>query len=561
MTFMLRALVLAMLVFVLPCAASGQALSVLRIKVVLVDAEGKPAPVPRHALLVSDNPASAAPRLVRTGLDGTVDVRLRPGSYTVESDRPVTLQRDAYYWTQTVNIVAGQDAVLELTADNAEVEPSTASASGATPDADPWLLLPRWRDSVVAIWTPTTHASGFLIDASGLIATNQRVIGTATSVEVQLTPSIKVAASVLAADPGRDVAVLRVDPKVIASLPLVSLSCAQAATPAVVEQQEIFTVGVSLRQVKDMASGTVRRVDLHDIMWNGTLPAGSAGGPVFTAHGDLVGITSVLDEKDQRGRGDSRIVPVQDACDVVASAQKKMATAAPPAGTHLPVEPEQRFPADALRAAAESRAGSLNPYRISSADFDVAFITPVMTYGAVHQSEQARKRDRDRTTRASLEEQPLVRPHMDFSNWSAYLADFPPLLLVRLTPKLVEGFWKTVARGAARTQGISIPPIKSFKSRFGRLRAFCGDVEVNPIHPLKLELRTSESEMLYEGLYVFDPGALGPHCSSVRLLLYTEKEPDKADTRVVDPTIVQQIWQDFEPFRAQPAARQPTRQQ
>jgi hypothetical protein len=75
---------------------------------------------------------------------------------------------------------------------------------------------------------------------------------------------------------------------------------------------------------------------------------------------------------------------------------------------------------------------------------------------------------------------------------------------------------------------------------------------VNPIHPFKLELRPSESEMLYEGLYVFDPGALGPHCSSVKLLLYTEKEPDKTDTRVIDPKLVHQIWQDFEPFRAQP---------
>ena len=46
---------------------------------------------------------------------------------------------------------------------------------------------------------PTRRDS--LIDAKGLIATNQRVIGTATSVEVQLTPAVKVAASVLAADP------------------------------------------------------------------------------------------------------------------------------------------------------------------------------------------------------------------------------------------------------------------------------------------------------------------------------------------------------------------------
>ena len=51
-------------------------------------------------------------------------------------------------------------------------------------------------DSVVALWTPTVHASGFVIDAKGLIATISGVIGGATSVEVQITPAIKVAGRV-----------------------------------------------------------------------------------------------------------------------------------------------------------------------------------------------------------------------------------------------------------------------------------------------------------------------------------------------------------------------------
>jgi hypothetical protein len=94
MIFMLRALVLATLVLVMP-QASAQAPSILHIKVALRDGEQNVTPVPRHALLISDNPASAAPRLITTGLDGTADVRLRPGSYTVESDRPDATRR----WT------------------------------------------------------------------------------------------------------------------------------------------------------------------------------------------------------------------------------------------------------------------------------------------------------------------------------------------------------------------------------------------------------------------------------------------------------------------------------
>ena len=105
------------------------------------------------------------------------------------------------------------------------------------------------------------------------------------------------------------------------------------------------------------------------------------------------------------------------------------------------------------------------------------------------------------------------------------------------------------AQGAARTQGMALPPIKHFKSGFLRMRAFCGDAEVTPIHPFKLEQRVSESDMIDEGLYVFDPGALGPHCATVKLVMYSEKEPEKGDTRVVDPKVLQQIWQDFAPYR------------
>ena len=120
---MLRALILATLVIVISPEASSQAPSVLHIKIVLADAEQTATPVPRHPLLVSENPASAAPRLIFTGVDGTADVRLRPGNYTVESDRPVAFHGKAYQWRQTVDIVAGRDAVLDLTAANADVEP------------------------------------------------------------------------------------------------------------------------------------------------------------------------------------------------------------------------------------------------------------------------------------------------------------------------------------------------------------------------------------------------------------------------------------------------------
>jgi len=548
MTLMIRALVLATILSAIPLTAADQMISVLHIKVVLVDAEGRATPVPRHALLVSDNPATATPRRIVTALDGTVDVRLRPGNYTVESDQAVAFHGKSYQWTQTLDIAAGRDAVLELTAENAEVGAVTTATSGAPLEADPWLRLPQWQDSVVALWTPTAHASGFVVDAKGLIATNQRVIGAATSVEVQLTRDVKVAGSVVVADPARDVAVLRIDSQALASARPLPLECMQSKPP-VADGQQIFTISVPLRQQKGITPGAASRQGAHAIASDFALASGSTGGPVFTAGGVVVGMTSVGDEQGGRSRGDTPVVPIAEVCDVVAVAEKKLKDAVPPAGTHLPVEPVRPIPVDALEEGAKGRAGSLSPYQIAASSFDVAFITPVMIYGAERQAEQARGRDRPGVPPGPDAAYTFMRLITDFSNWSEYVADFPPVLLIRVTPKLVEGFWTKVARGAAQTQGVSVPPIKRFASGFSRLRAFCGEAEVTPIHPFKLEQRVSESDAIHEGLYVFDPDALGPPCASVKLVLYSEKDPDKGETRLIDAKVVQQIWRDFASYR------------
>ena len=185
------------------------------------------------------------------------------------------------------------------------------------------------------------------------------------------------------------------------------------------------------------------------------------------------------------------------------------------------MEPAQPAPIAAFKEAVRRRAGSLKPYQMAAADFDVGFITPILNYAAQSLS------------------------NGNFSNWSDYMADIQPVLSIRVTPKMVESLLAKVARGAASTQGMAVPAIKHLKSGFNRLRAFCGTTEVQPIHPFKLELRRSETDTVYEGLYLFDPAALGPQCGTVTLGLFSEKQPEKEDTRVVDPKILQQIWRDL----------------
>jgi hypothetical protein len=348
------------------------------------------------------------------------------------------------------------------------------------------------------------------------------VVGDATSVEVQLSRSIKVAGTVVEADRQRDIAVIRIDPTVMASITPVPLGCPRSSPPRVTREQEIFAFAAPLRQDKGWTPGNVSRNDVRTIAVDLSLATGGTGGPVFTASGDVVGITTLPDERDEPRRGATRVVRIDGACDLVASAAKKAKETPAPSAAHLPVEPAEPAPIDAFKEAVKRRAGSLLPYQMPAAEFEVAFITPVLNFAAQSQTNQ------------------------NFSNWSEYVSDIPPVLFVRVTPKMSESFLAKMARGAAYTQGMALPPIKRLKSGFERLQALCGGMEVTPIHPFKLDLRVSETDAIYEGFYAFDPAALGPGCGTVTLVLYSEKEPAKADTRVIDPKLLQQIWRDFD---------------
>jgi len=315
--------------------------------------------------------------------------------------------------------------------------------------------------------------------------------------------------------------------------------------------QRVSGIGVSLGQEKDIRLGRVTTVEPRPIVLDLDLRADAIGGPVFAADGAVIGITSLDDAtSDTRRRERITMVRASDACEVLAAAETKMTSAVAPSGTLLPVEPTWTFPDGALEQAAQRRVGSLNPYQISTSAFDVAFITPVMTYGVGYQAQVMARRAPGQGGRADGGGV-ATRPNMDFGNWSDYVADFKPVLLIRVTPKMVQGFWASVARGAAMTQGIGLPPLKHIDSSFAGMRVFCGDMEVTPIHPFTLEQRLTEKEAVSVGLYVFDPDQLGPTCGSVKLVLFSEKELQRGETRAVDPGIVNQIDQDFALRRTQ----------
>jgi hypothetical protein len=525
---------------------AAQYTTVLRVRVSLADASGAVTPVARYRLLVSDNPASAPPREIVTTADGTADLKLKPGNYTVESDEPFVFEGKAYRWVQTFDVKAGLDVALDLTKANAVIEEPAAPAVSS--EVSGTSLVAQWQHSIASLWTGTSRSSGFVVDARGLVATSQRAIGNAKELEVQLTPGIKVAGRVLAAEPGRDVAIIRVNPSALESSPPLPLDCGSASPPSPKATDRATALGAPLRGPKAAEYAALGRVGPHSLETDLSLATGSAGGPAFLADGRLVGLTSIVDGSDER-RPDIRIIRLGDVCAVIASAEKAMGE--PPSAERLPVEPTRQFPRTALEAAGQKIAGSRNPYQGHSADFDVAFITPALVYAARNQLRPKSLPVRgNRATTPDPYDEARQHAMLEFGRWADYFVDDPPVLLVRVTPRMVEGFWKALARGAAMSQGISIPAMKHFKSSFVRMQAFCGATEVRPIHPFTLTTVVSEKSSITEGLYVFHPDALGPRCGAVKLRLYSEQSPAEGDALTVDPKVLQQLWDEFEAWRA-----------
>ena len=143
-------------------------------------------------------------------------------------------------------------------------------------------FLAKWQQSIVAIWSPTSRASGFVVDARGLIATFRSAIGNATAVEVQLAATLKVPARVLASGPSHDVALVWVDPGAIDGFPR-SRSRVRRPRQSLDDGQEIVTIGMPLRTSIDVSSGEVTALQPRAVETDLRLSFGGAGGPVFNA--------------------------------------------------------------------------------------------------------------------------------------------------------------------------------------------------------------------------------------------------------------------------------------
>src|SRR5215472_1457551 len=521
----------------------------VHVRVVLVDRELNQKPVP--FLLVSFKHGANSAE-VKTGLDGTAEISLPPGKYTIATPKPAELGGQHFSWSVPVTL-AGAEQNVDLTNDNAKIEETSAPASkpaGDSSGGDLSRYFKRLKNTVVTVKSETGHGTGFFVDGKGLVLTNQHVVGNSGYLAVQFDREHKIAARLIAADAQRDVALLWVNMAALPNAAPAPLYHSAVGKPPVQEGERVFTIGSPLTLDKIITTGIVSKVEAHTILSDININPGNSGGPLFNGDGQVVGLTT-FGAQDESGPGVSGIVRIEEALTLLEQNRSKATGTAPP-GTLLPVEPLIPYPVAGLSEALKADKFDPRPYYLEAGDFYILLSTPPSDYR--EQEERRLQAERTHRKRNSKSEQADTENAGNADapkRWEEETGAHPAVFGIYVMPKAKEG----IGSALGRSFNVASAAKLKFKADFRSMKLFCGSTEVQPINPGRVPVTVSVRNRLirmedstYKGIYLFSPDAVNPSCQEVKLAIYSSKS-DEPVTKVLDDKSVRRVWEDFAAFR------------
>ncbi|MES1205842.1 MAG: trypsin-like peptidase domain-containing protein [Pseudomonadota bacterium] len=175
---------------------------------------------------------------------------------------------------------------------------------------DPWSQMLREQFGVRGGGAPRVTeqrseslGSGFILDASGIVLTNNHVVAGADEVMVRLSDDRKLVARVVGSDPATDVAVVKID-KPPSNLPPVILGDSDHVRVG----DYVLAIGNPLGLGQTVTMGIVSAMNravgdkLGDldpryqdfIQTDAAINQGNSGGPLFNFNGHVIGINSAI---------------------------------------------------------------------------------------------------------------------------------------------------------------------------------------------------------------------------------------------------------------------------
>jgi serine protease Do len=143
-------------------------------------------------------------------------------------------------------------------------------------------------------------ATGFVIDAGGVIVTNDHVVADARSINVTTSDGKKLSARVLGQDASHDLAVLRVDATKLPAVELGNSDQVQVGDDVVAIGNALDLDG-GLSATRGIVSGLHRQIPTETggqlqglIQTDAAINPGNSGGPLVDAQGRVVGINTAI---------------------------------------------------------------------------------------------------------------------------------------------------------------------------------------------------------------------------------------------------------------------------
>jgi S1-C subfamily serine protease len=541
-----------------PSLPSQTQISKIKVRVILVDKDLNQKPVPHLTLVLSavtTDPDHA--QEAKTDFNGNAEFQAAPGKYLLSTPQGVDFAGHHYDWDVEVNVGA-ETVSMDMSNDNSRVSDLPAAEPKHQVD-DLTQMFQKCQKSVVTVWSEIGSGTGFIVDSSGLIMTNQHVIGPSELISVQFDAKRKVAAKVLAFDAERDVAILYADLSAFPGALVAPIARKQAGHEIAVEGERVFTIGSPLGLKKIITTAIVSKVEDRAIISDvNIINHGNSGGPLFNSLGEVIGITTFsVDGKG--GAGLTGIVRIDQTTPTLERAHKKMQDISMPSARLLPVEPSDPYPLDSFKDAIRSAKLDQKPYFFSVGGFDVELRTPVLDYEIKEEAGLAAAREKDKRTKQGKDSiQNTFDPLEDLRDWNEYVGAHKPILFVEAFPQLRETFLSGLGRElipavVAYTGGER----KKFRSDFYRMKLICGTKEVEPIQPGKAATVVNEhnsflnvDDATYVGIYSYPADAISPACGKVTLQIFSEKDPQKPESKELEEKSVNRVWNDFKPYLA-----------
>ena len=166
-------------------------------------------------------------------------------------------------------------------------------------------VLEAVQESVVIVKVTTNESdegggSGFVVAADGHIVTNEHVVRDAETVHVRLFGGELVPAEVVASDPTRDLAVLKVDRGGLAAARLGSTEGVEVGDE-VIAIGNAFDIAGEPTVTAGIVSGLDRFIDFPDghrlvrlIQTDAAINPGNSGGPLVNAAGEVIGVNTAI---------------------------------------------------------------------------------------------------------------------------------------------------------------------------------------------------------------------------------------------------------------------------